>query len=472
MCLAYVNRIWHSVAFRLALVCGSLVVLSVLLISGVLYFGTIVVMERNVDAKIAGITSSFAEDAATNGLQSVARRIEKSLTDGVDSDVEILLLVNPQGRKLAGNIPDWIDAFAPVDQNFNRQLLRPSGLSDSRMRLHRFNDGALMVVGRDMRDLGEVRHLIIEAVVVGGVLALVLAITGTYIFRRQLEKRIWAIRQTTMDIEAGNLERRIKLASNPDEFDRLSEDINRMLDRIQHLMDGVRHVSNTIAHNMRTPLGLIRNRLEEVLRTQPDRESLEAATIFTIEGIDSLIVVLEKLLQIAEAESGTRRQPFSAVSIDEVIQDLIDLYGPAAEDHDIHFLTEIEGSPQILGDRDLLTGILINLFDNSIKYAGDGAVIKISSYQDQNVVTLIVEDNGLGIPHIESNKVLQRFYRLNREQRGSGLGLSIVAAFTRLHDGELFLEDAQPGMRVRMRFPRALISVGNHEVTAGANMNS
>lgn len=454
-CLEYVNSIWHSVAFRLALICGSLVVLSVLLISGVLYFGTIVVMERNVDSKIAEITNNFADDAEKNGLNSVARRIEKSLTDGVDSDVEILLLVNPQGVKLAGNIPGWVDAFVPVGKNFNRQLLRPAGLSDIRMRLHRFEDGALMVVGRDMRDLGEVRILIVEAVAVGGVLALILAVVGTYLFRRQLEKRIMSIRQTTLDIEAGNLERRIKVANNPDEFDRLSEDINHMLDRIQHLMDGVRHVSNTIAHNMRTPLGLIRNRLEEVLRTNPDRESLEAASIFTIEGIDNLIVVLEKLLQIAEAESGTRRQPFSAVSIKDVIQDLIDLYSPAAEDYDIRFITSIEGTPLILGDRDLLTGILINLFDNSIKYAGDGAVIRISASQDPHFVTLIVEDNGLGIPHIESNKVLQRFYRLNKEQRGSGLGLSIVAAFTQLHDGDLYLEDAQPGMRVRMRFPRA-----------------
>lgn len=454
-CLVFVNRIWHSVAFRLALICGSLVVLSVLLISGALYFGTIVVMERNVDTKIAEITTNFSNDAKQNGLLSVARRIEKSLSDGVDSDVEILLLVNPQGIKLAGNIPGWVDVFVPVDKNFNRQLLRPAGVSDVRMRLHRFDDGALMVVGRDMRDLGEVRILIVEAVAVGGILALILAIVGTYVFRRQLEKRIWTIRQTTLDIEAGNLERRIKVANKPDEFDRLSEDINRMLDRMQHLMDGVRHVSNTIAHNMRTPLGLIRNRLEEVLRTHPDRESLEAASVFTIEGIDNLIVVLEKLLQISEAESGTRRQPFSAVSIREVIQDLIDLYAPAAEDHDIRFKTSIEGTPQILGDRDLLTGILINLFDNSIKYAADGATIHIQAFQDQSFVTLIVEDNGLGIPKVESKKVLQRFYRLNKDQRGSGLGLSIVAAFTQLHDGDLFLEDAKPGMRVRMRFPRA-----------------
>ena len=453
--MEFVNRIWHSVAFRLALICGGLVVLSVLVISGVLYFGTIVVMERNVDNKIAEITNIFAKDAQSNGLPSVARRIEKSLSDGVDSDVEILLLVAPNGAKLAGNIPGRIDPFVPMGKNFNRQLLRPAGLSNVRMRLHRFEDGALMVVGRDMRDLGEVRILIIEAVAVGGILALILAVVGTYLFRRQIEKRIWAIRQTTQAIEDGNLERRIKVSGNPDEFDRLGEDINRMLDRIQHLMEGVRHVSNTIAHNMRTPLGLIRNRLEEVLRTSPDQKNLEAASIFTIEGIDNLIVVLEKLLQIAEAESGTRRQPFGSVLIGDVIQDLIDLYSPAAEDHEIRFITSIEGAPSISGDRDLLTGILINLFDNSIKYAGDGAVIRIFAYQDQNSVTLIVEDNGPGIPNVETAKVLERFYRLHKEQRGSGLGLSIVSAFTKLHGGDLFIEDAKPGMRVRMRFPRS-----------------
>ena len=74
------NRIWHSVAFRLALICGGLVVASVLLMSAVFYLGTVGVMARDTDTKIADIAKRFTEDAENNGLQSLVKRLEQTLT--------------------------------------------------------------------------------------------------------------------------------------------------------------------------------------------------------------------------------------------------------------------------------------------------------------------------------------------------------------------------------------------------------
>ncbi len=448
------DRFWHSVAFRLALICGALVILSIVLFSIVFYFATIGVMARNTDGKIASISRRLSEDAQTFGLNSVAKRIEFSLSDGVDSDSEILLLSDATGKKLAGNITSWSDRAAPMNQVIDRSILRASGLAPSRVLLHELEDGSLLIVGRDMQDLNEIRLLILRAVLLGGVLGLLLAILGTLLFRKQIEKRISSIRHATIDIEAGNLNRRIAVSGNPDEFDRLGADINRMLDRIQHLMDGVRHVSNTIAHNLRTPLGLIRGHLEESMRGRPNLSKLEDAGIFAIEEIDNLILVLEKLLQIAEAESSTRRQPFEQVSIRQIVTNLRELYDAAAEDQGVSIVMDIEGEPTIAGDKDLIAGILANLIDNALKYAGSPATIRISAQQFPDYVCLIVQDNGPGIPADERHKVVQRFYRLNRQARGSGLGLAIVSAFTQLHGGSMDIEDADPGLRVRITLPK------------------
>jgi len=447
------DRIWHSVAFRLALICGALVIASVFLFSTVFYFATIGVMARTIDGKIKSISIRLSDDAQTHGLNSVAQRIEHTLSDGVDSDTEILLLSDPNGKKLAGNISGWSDRAAPLDQVIDRVVMRGSGVSPSRVLLHRLNDGALLIVGRDMQDINEIRILIARAVMIGGVLAVLLAVIGTLIFRKEIEKRISSIRHATIDIEAGNLSRRIPMSGTPDEFGRLSADINRMLDRIQQLMEGVRHVSNIIAHNLRTPLGLIRGHLEESMRGTRDLEKLEAAGEFAIEEIDNLIVVLEKLLQIAEAESSTRRQPFEQVSIRQVVTNLLELYDAAAEDLGVEIVTDITGDPFIAGDKDLLAGILANLIDNALKYAGSPALIKIAAAQHGDFICLIVEDNGPGIPETERHKVVQKFYRVNRQTRGSGLGLSIVAAFTQLHGGSMDIEDAEPGFRVRITLP-------------------
>jgi signal transduction histidine kinase len=90
-----------------------------------------------------------------------------------------------------------------------------------------------------------------------------------------------------------------------------------------------------------------------------------------------------------------------------------------------------------------------NLIDNAIKYSDRGSTVQVRVGKDPAVPQLIVQDNGPGIPSQEKTAVLQRFYRVerNRPVPGSGLGLSVVTAIIRLHDFDLLLEDADPGVR-------------------------
>jgi len=449
------NNIRNSVAFRLALVCGGLVIASVLILSAAFYLGTVTLMARNIDAKIYEISHRFENDATENGVLSLARRIEQTLIDGVDSDAEILLLINPEHKKIAGNIEDWPTNFDPYDKIQDRQINRNGYTSESRLLVHAFKDGTTLVVGRDMQDLAAIRSLIERAVFVAGALAILLAIGGTLVFRRQIEGKIGSIRLATADIESGNLSRRIQVSGNPDEFGRLSADINRMLDTIQHLMEGVRHISNTIAHNLRTPLGLIRGRLEQTLRQNKSEGDLISSTHFAIDEIDNLIVVLEKLLQLAETESGAIRQPFDIVNINEILTNLTELYDAAAEAQHVKITLLTQGNLATIGDRDLIATMLANLLDNSLKYAGQSANIGVSASEKGDFIEISVQDDGPGIPLAEHSKVLAPFYRLDRSTRGSGLGLSIVSAITELHHGELALFNADPGLKVVISLPAA-----------------
>lgn len=452
------SSIRHSVALRLALICGSLVIVSVLILSSAFYLGTIVVMARNIDAKIVDIARRFELEAQQHGLLSLARRIEQTLIDGVDSDAEIILLISADQKKLAGNLTDWPSRFEPYDQLQDRVVSRSGMYAESRLLVHRFNDGSMLVVGRDLQDLIAIRLLIERAVAVGAALAILLAVLGTLVFRHQIERRIGTIRRATADIESGNLSRRIQVSGNPDEFDRLSADINRMLDTTQHLMEGVRHISNTIAHNLRTPLGLIRGRLESALNEHVDSGFLHESARFAIDEIDQLIVILEKLLQLAESESGAKRQPFGEVAILPLLTDLTELYDAAAEAQQVHIHLNVVGNPIALGDKDLIATMLANLLDNALRYSGNKSQIQLSAEKQQSNIIISVQDNGPGIPSEEYMKVLQPFYRLDKTQRGTGLGLSIVAAITELHHGQLTLDSANPGLRVTIALPSTGIS--------------
>jgi signal transduction histidine kinase len=366
------NRLWGTVTFRLALGYALLAVGSMSVISAVFYFGTVGVLARSTDAKLLSVSNRLAGHAESRGRDALRSEIQELLADGIEQDTEVYLLVAPDGRMIVGNIAGWTMVAAPLDRLTDLAVTRNSRPSLSRLLPRLLPDGSILVVGRDMQDQREIERLVWRALLAGGAVALVLAIGGALLFRRQLEHRVGAIRRTALEIEAGDLSQRIPNSGVEDEFARLSRDINRMLDRIEHLMDGVRHVSNAIAHDFRTPLGRIRSRLEEALRPGKSMGQVAGTARFAIRQVDELIQMLDNLLQIAEAEAGARRQSFTPVPLASVVSDVVELYDAAAEAAGITFVSQIHGRPVTLGEKNLLASAVMNLVDNALKYAGSG----------------------------------------------------------------------------------------------------
>ncbi len=450
-------RLRGSVAFRLALGYGVLVVGTMVIISTALYFGTVIVIDRGVDAKLSRLSKDLIDRFDTGSVQAVQRRIQQLLTDGIDQETEVYALLDADGHNIVGNVAA-LRPGTPFDRLTDQMILRDGRPSRSRLLPHRLSNGEVLIVGRDMRDVREMQQLVVRALLLGGAVALLLALAGAALFRRQLEHRMAAIRHTALEIEAGDLSRRIPVPEADDEFTRLNRDINRMLDRIQRLMDGVRDVSNAIAHDLRTPLGRIRNRLDEALRPDTTMEQLRESAENTIHGIDNLIVIFDRLLQIAEAESETRRQSFKPVMLKDVITGVAELYDATAEANGMTLAVDVVGNPTTLGDNDLLASATANLVDNALKYAGNAATtVRVGAREGGETVSIEVRDDGSGIPPEERAKVITRFYRIDRSRSlpGNGLGLAIVTAISHLHGGSLTLEDAGPGLIARIVLPRA-----------------
>src|SRR5262252_8898585 len=455
-CASMARRL-GSVAFRLALGYGVLVVGTMAVISAALYFGTVIVIDRGIDAKLSKISEQLIERFESGDAQALQRKIQQLLTDSIDQDTEVYSLLDADGHTIVGNVTAW-GRGAPLDPPTDQTIVRAGRPSTSRLLRHRLSNGDVLVVGRDLHDVREIEQLVVRALLVGGVVALLLAVGGAALVRRQLEHRMAAIRHTALEIESGDLSRRIPVPNADDEFTRLNRDINRMLDRIQHLMEGVRDVSNAIAHDLRTPLSRIRNRLDEALREDASTEQLREAAGISIHGVDELIVIFDKLLQIAEAESATRRQCFQPVALKTIIEDIVDLYDAAAEAYGVTLVTDVVGEPTALGDKDLLASAAANLVDNALKYGGRNATtVRVGAREDRETVSIVVQDGGPGIPPEEKAKVVTRFYRLDRSRSlpGNGLGLTIVTAISHLHGGKLSLEDSAPGLIARIVLPRA-----------------
>ncbi|MCL6486680.1 sensor histidine kinase [Janthinobacterium lividum] len=447
---------WHrSIAARLALGYGVLVVVSISIVCAVFYFGTIGVLDRSVDRKLTVLSERLAALYQQGGSSRTRAEIAHLLTDRTDSDTEIFLLVDADGRRVAGNLSSWPDAASPVGRLLHHDVTREGRRGPARMLVRELAGGARLFVGRDMEEGKSIRTLVLRSLAYGGAVAILLVVAGAWLFRRQLEARIGQIRRTAGEIEAGDLSRRIPVASE-DEFGLLSRDINRMLDRIEHLMEGVRHVSNAIAHDLRTPLARIRNKLDGALRQQQSVAGYESAAQAAIDDIDDLTRVFDKLLQIAAAESGMRPENFDDIDLYQIGADIVEMYEATADEQGVLLVQMFGDSVPARGDRNLLGSALASLVDNAIKYAGPGATVEVSAGSDEEGSWLAVRDNGPGVPSEELAKLTQRFYRLDKSRHlpGNGLGLSIVAAIAALHGGSLDIEDAAPGLRLRLRLLR------------------
>lgn len=107
------------------------------------------------------------------------------------------------------------------------------------------------------------------------------------------------------------------------------------------------------------------------------------------------------------------------------------------------------------GDAELLTQMLVNLVENGLRHAGDGARIVVGVGVLEGRPVLTVADDGPGVPEAERSRLFDRFYRLERSRStpGSGLGLSLVMAVAGLHDAEVRLLDRRPGLEARVTFP-------------------
>jgi signal transduction histidine kinase len=446
-------RWWSSIAFRQALIFGALVVFTMTVLLAVFYVQTVGVWQRRSDSQIDTTTQRLVDYHKRSGSSALGSHINSLLGDGIDSDTEVYTLVAPDGRLVAGNLAVTGEITTLTHSISEHRVVRAGRASRSRLRITALSDGSILIVGRDMQDQHELEQLIRGAIFSGAIVTLLMAVVGALLFRRQLERRIGTIRATAAQIERGDLAQRVPISAKQDEFARLSRDINAMLDRIHALMEGVRHVSNTIAHNIRTPLSRVLARLYTAQNASNPAAALPDAVGFAIAEIQDLNVVFDKLLRIAEVESGTRRQTFAAVSLNAIAVNALELYDAVAEAKGLTLTHTLDAQPTVTGDGDLLANAVANLIDNAIKYTPSGGAIHVDTRREGASVTLTVRDNGRGIPEEERARVGTRFHRLDRAVPGWGLGLASVLAIARLHGGSLRLEDAGPGLIARLVLP-------------------
>ncbi|WER49536.1 ATP-binding protein [Cupriavidus sp. WKF15] len=244
----------------------------------------------------------------------------------------------------------------------------------------------------------------------------------------------------------------------PDEIAPLSAALDQLLARLSHALDTQRAFVADAAHALRTPLAALQLQAQLVERAEDPQARREALGKLR-QGLERLTHLVAQLLTLARQEPGAVTLPHEPLDLPGVAAGVVADMAQAALDREIDLGMDADSGPiRIRGDADALRILLTNLIDNALAYIprGSRVDVQVRHPTGSHEVELVVSDNGPGIPAAERVRVFDRFYRLPEAPTGgSGLGLAIVAEIAQSHGARVALEDAAPGLRVRVTFPAA-----------------
>ena len=317
---------------------------------------------------------------------------------------------------------------------------------------HTLPGGGMVTIAADA-DHGELirKRMLALVALAGASAALIAALVGWWASRRMLG-RMDDIAATLARAAGGDLSARLQAPKVPsDDLDDMAIASNVMFDRIEALVQNIQRVSADVAHQMRTPLSLVRQDLSIARRdaTVAIQDRIDRADA----RIAGLLSTFDAMLRLAEIEVHRAQSAFRTFDLVELAETVTCAYGAEFEDVGGALDIIVEAHAQVIGDPDLMMEALANCLENALRYAGPAPRVEIivrGGYCESWEV--LVRDDGPGIAPEDRARVLAPFERAGGTSvKGNGLGLAIVGAVARLHGATLALEDAGPGLCVRIR---------------------
>jgi signal transduction histidine kinase len=416
----------------------------------VIYWSAIAYADQDETDEIKVEFHAIVDEAGLAGYSKLPLIIGDHLRQREGTRVAYLL-EDASGNKIAGNV----DPLPPSEGAVTIQPRLNGKLAKVRAYFFRMPNGDYLLIGEASSTLREMKASITRAFGVSAITTILLGLIGGAMMSSSILRRVEVVSRTSRAIVAGNLSQRVPVRGSDDEFDHLAGSVNAMLDRIEDLMRTMRRVSNDVAHDLRTPLTRLRQRLELARARDHTVGELQEVLDDAIKNVDAILDTFSALLRIAQIEAGQGIRRASAVDLTALLQSIVADFTPAAEDRGQKLIGDIDPGLIVVGDRELLAQMAVNLLENAIRHVPEGAEIWCRAGNDPDGVAITVADSGPGIPPEERENVLRPFYRLesSRTTPGSGLGFSLVSVIVKHHAAQLFLEDNEPGLKVRVVFP-------------------
>ncbi len=284
--------------------------------------------------------------------------------------------------------------------------------------------------------------------------ALLLSISSGFFFVRSIVRPLGQVEATATKIAQGDLEVRLPATRYNDEIGRLCTTINQMAADLARTEQLKNEFISSVSHELRTPLTSIRGWVETIATLDPSDENFQRGLQIIGSETDRLYTMVEELLDFSRLQSGVELKCTALDLVAEVTDAALFVEARAAQKS---LTLQYEEPPEpypVWADAGRLRQVLVNIFDNAIKYSDPGGVIHIQFDRTDSWLTVAVRDDGRGIPPEDLAHVRERFYKGHNAVRGSGIGLAVVQEIVTRLGGNLEIQSTVgQGTTVRVSLP-------------------
>ena len=273
---------------------------------------------------------------------------------------------------------------------------------------------------------------------------------------RLLTRRLTEVQQCLAGVAEGELSLRVA-APGGDEIGDLGRSFNRMASRLQSVVGELedndrrrRQLLADISHELKTPLTVLKGQLEDVLDGRDDGgQRTQALVTVAAEEADLMALLIDDLLELARIDSSQFSLHRREVILQRVVQRTLARFTRTLNNRQVRLVRDLHPEPiRLQLDHRRIEQVIANLVQNALQSVSDGGWIEVSVRPEETGATLVISDDGRGIPDAELARVFERFRSGGGEGASTGLGLSIVKQLVEAHGGQIHLEN-RPGGGIR-----------------------
>ena len=277
--------------------------------------------------------------------------------------------------------------------------------------------------------------IMVNQLLIVTLLCVVISVALSYVFSKHITKPITQYASVARRMGRGEKVRFGEVGFV--EYDDLARALNHANEEIEKTESQRREFMANVGHDLRTPLTMVKAYAEMIrdLSGRDEKKRTEHCGVI-IDEVDRLTLLVNDILDLSKLQSRTRTPEYTTVNLSETVGNVLDRFAIYREKHGFTFKLEVQEDCIIECDERMIEQVLYNLIGNAISYTGDDKVVVVGLTKSDDEIVFAVTDTGNGIPDDQTDKVWERYYRINQEKRtvvGSGMGLSIVKNILDLH---------------------------------------